>query len=378
MTKNINNPIATALDEHYVDETDHIQLISRACKYFCDGLRAVEMLRKLKAEFPELTKDAKRESPMQWVREGAQKGWLKYDPPHENVMQQALADAFNWDQNDIVVVQSKEFDHVALAGAERLLRMIRKTKKRRKTDEVHVGFAGGRQLQLVAKNLAELLKTWSDANPKTIVLHAMVAAFGEQDYGADPNTFMGYFDEKEIKVEIRFVQIFAPGIVETDLRQELRKAREINHAYEAAEKLDIIVSGGGDWEDEHSTSQHYLKKVDPQDVEALKAECAIGDLLWQPLAKDGPIDLDAKGKFKFRPNTVVDLKSLPDRIRNGTGVLLALGPCGACGKPKGKLLDTIMSLEEPYVTQIVTDSATAHDALQRSQGATIVAAKKAK
>lgn len=378
MTKNTNNRIKTALDEVYRDESEHMQLVSAACKHFCDGSKPTQIRRKLEEEFPSLTKDMKRETAMKWVREGAEKGWLKYNPPHGNVLQQEFGEAFGWDKNDIVVVHSNECEHLALASAERLLSLIRKTRSHRRTEEVHVGFAGGRQLQLVAKYLADLLTTWSPANPDTIVLHAIVAAFGEQDYRADPNSFMGYFARKEIEVEIRFVQIFAPGIVETHLRKGLREFREINHAYVAAEELDIIVSGGGDWEDEHSTSQHFLRKADPADVAALMDARAVCDLLWQPLSEDGPIDLDEPGRFKFRPNTVVDLKSLPERISNGTDVLLALGPCGACGKPKGKLLDTIMNLDEQYVTEIVTDAGTARDALQRWQAAAGPAAKTAK
>ncbi len=144
----------------------------------------------------------------------------------------------------------------------------------------------------------------------------------------------------------------------------MRKFREIDEVYRAAEDLNIIISSGGDWEDEHSTAQRYLKEIDESDVQALNDYPAVGDLLWQPLSDDGPIDMD-NGDFTFRPNTLVDLQDLSKAINDrGVRVLLALGPCGKCGKPKGKLLNTIMRLKPKLVTDIVTNSPTVYNALK--------------
>jgi hypothetical protein len=192
----------------------------------------------------------------------------------------------------------------------------------------------------------------------------MVAAFSDDDFEADPNNFITYFLEEPLAVDISFIPIAAPGIVETKYRKDLRKFREIDEVYWAAEKLNVIVSSGGDWQDEHSTTQCYLKEVEKSDVDLLHDYPAIGDLLWQPLSEEGPIDMD-NGDFTYRPNTLVDLKDLPAAInQRGVRVLLALGPCGCCNKPKGKLLNTILSLHERLVTDIVTNSPTVYDALR--------------
>ena len=57
---------------------------------------------------------------------------------------------------------------------------------------------------------------------------------------------------------------------------------------------------------------------------------------------------------------------------------MTLGPSGKCGRPKGKLLHTIMSLDDQYVTDIVTDSSTAYDALRYSQEADLLRAQRPK
>lgn len=83
---------------------------------------------------------------------------------------------------------------------------------------VHIGFAGGRLLRLVAKNLAELLQTPSSQNPRKLAFHAMVAALNEDDFESDPNNFSSYFLQKPLLLDISFVPIAAPGIVEVKHR----------------------------------------------------------------------------------------------------------------------------------------------------------------
>ena len=357
-------PIDHVSDEGYCRRSEKLQMWAAAGQLFCDGNKPEQILAAIQREFPELSRKANRETPMRWVQKAIDNGWIKFHPPWESKMEAALAESFEWKRQGIRVVESRSFAHVSMAGATHLMELVQGLKNYARREKVRIGIAGGRQVHQLCRSFAGMLEeTPGEELPEQIVIHAMVAAFGDRDYRADPNSFMGYFDPNKIAPEIRFVRIAGPGIVETNLRKGLRKYREIDQAYKAAEKLDIIVSGGGDWQDDHSTSAHYLRAAHADDVTALKQERAVGDLLWQPISENGPIDLDVKGKFKFRPNTLVDLKELPYRISNGARVLLALGPCGECGKPKGNLLRAIMNLPEQLVTDIVTDSPTARDAL---------------
>ncbi len=363
-------------DDDYRKKSDKNQMYLAAAEYFCQGKQPEQILDLIRKEFPELARSANRETPKRWIQQAINHGWLEVDAPFETKMERALADAYQWMPSRIRVVESRPIEHVAAAAAKHLLELVRNLRSFGRRDSVHIGVAGGRLMQLMARIFATSLEEDSMENPETITIHAMVAGFDNKDYWADPNSFMAYFDPDKVSVDVRFVRIAGPGIVETDLRGNLREYREIAEAYEAARKLDIIVSGGGDWEDDHSTSQHYIRRAHADDVKAWSCENAVGDFLWQPISEEGPIDLDVKNKFKFRPHTLVDLKQLPDYISDGTRVMLALGPCGECGKPKGKLLDTMMSADMRLMTDVVTSSPTARYALQRSQAQDGVLPKK--
>jgi DNA-binding transcriptional regulator LsrR (DeoR family) len=229
-------------------------------------------------------------------------------------------------------------------------------------EEIHIGFAGGRTLRKVAKRFAELLQEPSPSNPQRIVIHAMVAAFNEDDFEADPNNFVTYFEQDRTPVRVGLIRMPAPGIVETKLWQTLREFEAIRQVYADAAKLHIIVSSGGTWDDEHSTLATYMRQIERHDVEQLKMMGVVGDLLWQPLSQEGPIDIVPE-RFRFRANTLMELRDMPGFISRGGRVLLVLGACGECEQPKGTLLDVILGTEPTLVTDLVTDSPTVNNLL---------------
>ena len=81
--------------------------------------------------------------------------------------------------------------------------------KQQQCDTVHVGFAGGMTLRTVAEKLALLLRTDPD-NPVTLVFHAMVAGFDDDDFYADPNSFITYSIGPECRVDVRLVRLPPP------------------------------------------------------------------------------------------------------------------------------------------------------------------------
>ena len=352
-----------------LDETQQYELMAFVVQRLCTGMRPSQIYREILKAFPKLKDKVNRETPMNLVLFAASKGYMQFQAPFKNQLGRMLAHESGWSDGTISVVHSRELEHLARATAKELLKQIRGFRSFGNLRVVHIGFAGGRLLRLVAKNLADLLQTPSSQNPDKLVFHAMVAAFNEDEFESDPNNFISYFLQKPLPVDISFIPIAAPGIVEVKHRKELRKFREIEGVYQAAKKLNIVVSSGGDWMDAHSTTQAYLQEVDQSDFEALREYPAIGDLLWQPLSAEGPIDMD-NGDFTFRPNTLMNLNELHSAIEErGLRVLLALGTCGRCGKPKGNLLNTILGLEERLVTDVVTNSPTAYEALRLRWGA---------
>ena len=91
-------------------------------------------------------------------------------------------------------------------------------------------------------------------------------------------------------------------------------------------------------------------------------EKCVGDVLWRPIARTGPIVTETK----LRALTLVELTDLPRMIKRDKQVLLMLAPCGMCHEPKGELLDTILNLDpsQQIVTNVVVDSVTAGQMLR--------------
>lgn len=340
---------------------DEVEIMCAACELYETEMSMSNIAKTLSGRFVGLKLN--RESAARIVRKAIQLRLYRFSPPHNIAVAKELADNYNWGASSITVAPTTGIGDVARVAAENLLLQVKHFASYGKLDTVHIGFAGGRLLRLVAENLAQLLQVDSEGNPKEIVFHAMVAAFSDSDYESDPNNFISYFVNQPSSVKFKFLPIVAPGIVETQHRDFLlNNFKQIKEVFDAAKDLNIIVSSGGDWEDAHSTTHRYLAAVGGDDVEKLKRYRAIGDMLWQPLAADGPIDMD-NGDFTYRPNTLVDLKDLPGMISNNVRVLLVLGPCGQCGQPKGSVLDAILGMEQRLVTDVVTHSPAARQAL---------------
>jgi hypothetical protein len=97
--------------------------------------------------------------------------------------------------------------------------------------------------------------------------------------------------------------------------------------------------------------------VASQTIEEFDKRNVIGDLLWQPINKQGIVDLQAV----YRVTTLMDLSELPKFIGDGGSVLLVMGCSGISRIPKSELLKAILELNHrhPWVTDVVTDSPTA-------------------
>jgi hypothetical protein len=85
-------------------------------------------------------------------------------------------------------------------------------------------------------------------------------------------------------------------------------------------------------------------------------------MLWLPLNAQGPV----RTKTETRAMTLVELTDLPTFLKKGK-VLCMLGPCAKCNRTKGRLLATILGLnqtqrhQQRLVSHIVIDSRTARE-----------------
>ena len=126
-------------------------------------------------------------------------------------------------------------------------------------------------------------------------------------------------------------------------------------AFESVKSLDIVVSSGTSWHECGALS----KRLSDEDRKILEEHEIVGDLLWRPISKRGPIE----AKVSQRAFTLVELHQLREFVEQGKQGLLVMAPCGVCRELKGELLNC--ALEQGIVTEVVVDTRSAGQALAR-------------
>jgi len=328
---------------------DRTELVSAACRMFCCGLKASEIRDRIKTEFGV---SMTREVPYLLIGRAAAQGWIRYTPPAQFAVEEKIRQRYPRLQG-LTVVHAAMAEDVANAGARALLRMLQ---QHYADSEVHIGFSGGHAMRMVARHLAELLREPSEALPKKIVFHALVAGFDLYDPTTAPNSFFTYFvSDPGLQVETAFVGLHAPPIISPKHVADVMALEPIRLARKQIDKLDIIMTSASPAKDEHNALRLYMHI--PED-ELKKAKC-VGDILWQPLGPDGPIDL----RSSVRALTLVDLKELQSFVAGGRRVVLVAGPCGSCHLPKAGIVEAVLRQERPLITDLVTDSRCASELL---------------
>ena len=352
-----------------MDEAQRSILAGLVCDLLSKDLPAEQIAERLRSDFKSYAAGFNRQRILDLLRFAAQEKLLRFEPPTSSRVAAKLLNLlpphFRTFAGDITVVHTAVIDHLAQAAAGKLLGLVQMLHTATRCEKVHIGFAGGRTLRSVAAAFASLLDSTEGRLPSSIVFHAMVAGFNEEeDYVADPNSFVTYFvpehrENPRPRVSIQFVAMPLPGLIEKAAVPKLRKLRAVRKVYDDAEKVQIIVTSGGSRKDKDSTL-HTLMPAAGVSPRALTAAGIEGDLLWQPLARAGapPLEMD------YEISTLMRLQDLPTFIRGGGRfVLLVLAGCGKCGRPKGDLLDLILQQPDPLFTHLVVDTPTVADLL---------------
>lgn len=297
-----------------------------------------------------------RETPYRILQRAAKRGRLRYTPPHHAVYSERIRNEFSWLKGVSVVHTTMAVD-VAREAANMLLTMVQARHRADKTREaIHVGFAAGMSMRQISQAFAERLRYPADDLPRRIVFHAMVTGYDSGNPTTDPNAFFTFWIYPPVlEVEVGFVGLHAPAMVRSEDIPKLKESREIEEAYTAAAQLDIIVTSGSDWDDEHSSLRVVCMERSPATVQLIRDLGGEVDVMWRPLGKNGPIT-DAT---EIRALTLMELTDLPRFIERGGSVLLMLGPCGMCKRSKVKVLHTTLTQQLRLVTHVVVDSRTA-------------------
>ena len=328
---------------------DQMEVLSAVCKHFCKGYTASEIVKAMKADGME---NIRREDPYQYISYAASRGWIRFVAPHEHSLREHIKTRCGW-LKDVDVVHSSVFEDVAHHGAAMLVGMLQQYPASKQA--VHIGFAGGHAMRKLAWAFAQLLREPTEGLPETVVFHSMVAGFDVYDPTTDPNAFFTYFlPDPAMQVKTGFVGLHAPAVVRTRQFAGLQELEGIEDCYAARKDLDIVVTSASIWTDPHCLLRQYMEKS-KKSLVTLKAAGCIGDLLWRPLARSGPIETETE----IRAMTLMELVDLQNFIAAGKHVLLALGPCGSCNRPKGEMLDAILNVRPQLITHLVVDSLSA-------------------
>ncbi len=329
------------------------ELIAAVCMYFCRGMTVAEIREKIQEK---LGISLSREQPHRLLSFAAQRNLLSFKAPLATELENQIAREYNW-LKGVKVVRTAVSDDVSYRVAETLLDHVCTLSKSRPADKaVHIGFAGGKALRKTARIFSEMLREPRMDLPQTIIFHAIVAGFQVTDPSTDPNGFFNYFaGETDLQVQASFIGLPAPMILKSGEIGKLRTISYLSEAFDSVKDIDIIVtSAGGHWQQGHSSYYSMLSKASPQTVEQLTRAGCIGDLMWRPLGKDGPLKVDTD----MRTVTLIEPSALPEFIKRGKSVILLLGPCGTCGRPKGDVLGAILA-KRNLITHLVVDSRSA-------------------
>ncbi|MBN1569404.1 MAG: hypothetical protein JXA73_16280 [Acidobacteria bacterium] len=334
------------------------ELVAAVCKYFCRGFTVAEIIDEVKRN---VGVPLNREEPYRLIAFAAQKGWLRFQAPLSYDAADQIRERFPY-LADVRVVRTGVSDDISFHVASVLMDEVCSLSRSRPShSEVHIGFAGGVALRKTARIFSEMLKEPKEDLPKKIVFHAMVAGFNMEDPSTEPNGFFTYFaGEPALQVKTSFLGLLAPGIVKTAEMEKLKSIEYIRDAYERAKEIDIVVTAaGGHWQQGHSGLRSLYKQWASRSLDQLNKAGCIGDMMWRPLGKDGPLDI----KTEMQTVTLMDLRDLPDFIKQKKKVLLLLGPCGDCGGPKEEVLKAILNYERRLITHLVVDSRSARGLL---------------
>lgn len=297
------------------------------------------------------------------VRESRRRGHLIFRPPVETSLSRQIAARFGVsDPSRLRVVASRSgVDLVATATAVLAVERIQEL-HRRGREKVHVGLGAGWTTMHVARQLALQLVGVSDL-PR-LCFHALSSSFYIDQPQVAPVAFFGFFDK--IGVETEYVGLSSTPMVRSEAEYaELKKLAGLREAFAAAGDIDIVLTSLAPASDPHGSLNRFLddgarsSHASSLAVRKLKRAGWIGDLLYRPFGRNGPItnDVGLRAVTLFELEDLATLASADDKF-----VIVTSGPCGHCGQTRSAALRPVLEQERLKVwTDVVTDLPTASE-----------------
>jgi hypothetical protein len=360
------------LDAQELSDAQQMELLSIISELFCAGCSSrTEVEKAIQARFAlPFGNLFAGENYWDLVRLAARHELFVHKPHLTSRLASRLYQRAEWLRGRTTIVETASSDALAMAAAEKLLEMIREVAAASPDRTAHVGCAGGWTMRSLGMKLATLLKEDHPGNPRSLVFHAMVAGFDEDDFQVDPNSFIHCF--VDLPIRIRFLRLPMPGIVTREEFVQLREMPSIRRTLQRASEIQIIVTSGSLLDDNSSTLRTFFNSLAASDPECRVEELferyrdagVIGDLLWQPLTRDGVADLD----LPYRVGTLMNLYDVQGFLQRSPThrVLAVMGRSTMSGMPKSRLLEPLVRSAAPLISDLVVDTPTLHGYLEPS------------
>jgi DNA-binding transcriptional regulator LsrR (DeoR family) len=337
-------------------------LIGRVCHFFSQGLKPAKIGRAMDDTYGV---KISTQRVYDLIGEAAEKKWITVAVPQNNPASEAIWKRFRLERVDVTFTTF--IDEVASRAACVLLDLIKELKVQ-KHNVVRIGFSGGHTMRRVFQTLTELLVVPSGALPQEVSFHALVAGFDIGAVGSDPTAFFTYLAGKDPACTTHFYLLHAPPIIPPGQLEATFELPTVKKARKNAQKLDIIVTSAAVFSHDHSQLRRYYHEHSPETLGQLEQDGCIGDMLWLPLGREGPIDTS---NHPFRALTLIDLEQFPGHIDEGHKVLLVMGRCADpvkldCNASKADVLNAILHYRRKFLTHLVLDNKTAQELMEKN------------
>jgi hypothetical protein len=255
------------------------------------------------------------------------------------------------------------FEAVAELAADQVLHLIRQVHAAGKAiepprDRVHIGLAAGGTSRAFAVHLRRKLE--KEQKLPELWIHTLTSGFFVDNPDSAPVVSLGQFNR--IEPRPRFVVLFSTPLVSREAAKTLRKLPFTREAFEAASKIDIVVTSVSVADHDHSLFKRAIMQEDPKRAKQRIAELHdkgwAGDIMWQPYSEKGQlIDFEVQAVNVVNFQDLVGLSNAPAKH-----VVCIVGPCAECMSPKDKAVVPLMrcaNTHRPF-NHLVTTQTTAY------------------
>lgn len=318
------------------------------------GKKATQVSEEMKA----LNISIGREQVYNLLAKAVDRGFLRLCAPLEHTVTSRLAERYPQTHFRVANVSTKNtaVERVAATGAELVLSLIKQCARAGK-DQVHVGFASGNTLRMLARELSVLMR--AETTLPNLVLQALSSGLSVEHPTRAPLAFFSFFDA--LPIDVRCIGLFSPAMVEWREYEKTKKLHGIRETFDQKKGIDIVVMSMASASDPHGLFNHFMALGKQTAVDKLNKAGWVGDVHWRPFSEHGPINVNTgvRSMTLFEIDELREWANRPDKH-----IVLMAAPCGQCSRTKSDAIKPL--LREPVLhcfNHLVTDVRTAGELL---------------